>query len=64
MYYWQTVLDKTWGSDEWSYRYRATDVLITISGPPCLHLVTEITDMCGPLHYQVLPLQANWLIMK
>ena len=36
-------------SDRWSYKYRCTDVIISVCGPPCAALVEELTDMCHTL---------------
>ena len=44
---------KPGGSDEWSYRHRVTDILVTVRGPHCKNLISEIVDMCGPLQYEV-----------
>ena len=44
---------KPGGTDEWSYRYRVTDVLLTVCGPKSDDLISEIVDMCGPLQYEI-----------
>ena len=40
-------------SDRWSYKYRSTDVIISVCGPPCAALVEELTNMCHTLNYEV-----------
>ena len=39
-------------SDQWSYRYRATDIMISICGP--LHMREKVAELCWPLDYEVL----------
>ena len=41
-------------SDEWSYRHRVTDILLTLCGPRSKDLVNEIIDMLGPIDYKVI----------
>ena len=30
-----------------------SDILVTVCGPHCKNLISEIVDMCGPLQYEV-----------
>ena len=44
---------KPGGSDEWSYKYRATDILVSVCGPLQVTLMQEVVAMCRPLEYEV-----------
>ncbi len=44
---------KSGGRDQWSYKYRATDLLVSICGP--LHMIQEVVEICRRLDYEVQP---------
>ena len=50
---------KPGGTDEWSYRYRATDVLISLCGP--LPLLWELTPHLEGIDYEVSVLHCTLL---
>ena len=44
---------KPGGSDEWSYKYRATDILVSVCGPLQVTLMQEVVAMYHPREYEV-----------